>query len=38
MEGVQAFILSMKRDSQNKAYMESPTKNLGNLPSAESYE
>jgi len=33
MEGVQAFILSMKRESQNKAYTESPTKNIGNLPS-----
>jgi len=33
MEGVQAFILSMKRESQNKAYTESPTKNIRNLPS-----
>jgi len=33
MEGVQAFILSMKRESQNKAYTESPTKNIENLSS-----
>jgi len=32
MEGVQAFILSMKRESLNKAYTETPTKNIGNLP------
>jgi len=33
IEGVQAFILSMKRESQNKEYTESPTKNIRNLPS-----
>jgi len=33
MEGVKAFILSMKRESQNKAYTVSPTKNMKNLPS-----
>jgi len=33
MEGIRAFILSVKRESENKAYTESPTKNIGNLPS-----
>jgi len=33
MEGVRAFILSLKRESHNKAYTESPTKNIRNLPS-----
>jgi len=31
MEGVKAFILSMKRELQNKAHTESPAKNIRNL-------
>jgi len=33
MEGVQAFILSMKANHRTNTYTESPTKNIGNLPS-----
>jgi len=31
MEGIPAFILSLKKESQNKAYTESPTKNMRNF-------